>query len=776
MISEHNGVFKLDTKETSYIFRISQFGHVLGEYYGNKIIDKDDYSFSKEKWSFMMGTSTAYDDKINSNYSLDSLSLEVSTVGKGDYKEPSIMINTSKGFVLDLKYVSFEIKSQFIPLKDLPSFYGNAEELIIKLYDEVQQIEVELHYVVFFETNVIGRYTKITNKGKETISLNKAMSMQLEMPNKKFSLLNLYGCRGSEGNKSLTKLDHLTYICDSKTGNSSNRHNPFFMLISEDASFNQGEVYGFNLIYSGNHIEMVEHSTFDKVRVQTGINPYCFQWNLTSEESFETPYAILTYSNKGINKASQNFHDFINDNVISGIYKHKERPVVINNWEVTGMKFKQSDISTISKEAKKFGIDLCVLDDGWFGRRNDDTKGLGDFDENKKKLPSGLKGLAKKINSIGLKFGLWFEPEMISENSKLFEEHPDWAISTKERKSSQGRHQLVLDYTRKEVRDYIVDSINKVLESANIEYVKWDMNRNISDFSSEIFSNGELFHRYMIGLYDVISRITKNNPKVLFEGCASGGNRFDLGILCYMSQIWTSDDTDAYERISIQSGMALGYPLSTLSNHVSASPSHQVLRFTPLDTRFNVASFGILGFEMDLSHLNKVERKAIISAMSFYKKHKALFQYGDFYQMSDIKKDNHAIWVIESKDKNEALVGYFNGLQRVNESIDILRTNSLEENAMYKIEVRHQDLNIKMFGSLINMLLPIRLNENGLIINTVAKHKTISGENESYILSGGALNSGALKLQQQWMGTGIDNTVRCLGDFGSRVYYIKKIS
>lgn len=772
MIKYLNDIFKIDTKNTSYIIRISKFNHVFNDYYGSKIIDEDNFEFSKEKYATTGGTTVTYLEE-DCNYILDNYSLEVSSPGKGDFKEPSIIIDNTKDFILDLKYQNYEIKECFTPLKDLPSPHGKLEELILHLKDTLHDIYVELHYIVDEENDIIIRNSVIKNNMNHPIYLNKVMSMQLEMVNKDFTLTSLYGGWGFEGQKSKIKLDHNIIVIDSKTGNSSNRHNPFIMLSSKDSSYNHGEVYAFNLIYSGNHYEMIEHSSFNKVRIQTGINPYCFKYELKENEVFETPYAVMTYSNNGSNKASQNMHNFILNHILVEHHKDTNTPILINNWEATYMDFKEANLKAIIRSAKKLNLEMFVLDDGWFGRRTDDTKGLGDYNVNKKKLSQGLKGIAKYANNNGLQFGLWFEPEMVNEDSALYEKHPEWIIHCEGRTPSTGRHQYVLDLSIKEVQDYIIENVNKILDSNPISYVKWDMNRHISDVSSIHFHGGEMYHRYMIGFYRLLKEIILTHPNVYFEGCASGGNRFDLGMLRYFDQIWTSDDTDAYERINIQSGYSLAYPLRCLSNHVSAAPSHSVLRYTPIDTRFNVAMFGALGYELDLSTLQPFEKTSVLAQVEFYKAHRELIRTGDFYQLSDIKEDGIAKWLIVSKDKNEAIFGYFNFLQKMNTSIDEVKLVGLHKDKMYEFEVRHQEHNLHMFGGLINHVLPFKVNERGALINEVAKYKTMPGETESYVLSGSALMSGALKLNQQWMGTGFNDKVRALGDFGSRVYYIK---
>lgn len=775
MIKFQNNVFKLDTKNTSYIFNVSSFGHLLSQYYGKYIFDHDNYDFLLDKYAYSAGTCTVYDDQKDYSYCLDLKGLEISSVGKGDYKEPSILIKVDNNYILDLKYVSHIINKQITPLTQLADIHGEMEELIITLVDNVKNIKVDLKYIVDFENDVIVRNILISNLSWKLIKIFKAASMQLELNNQNFVLQSLYGGWGFEGQVNQIKLDHGIYINDSKTGNSSNRHNPFFLLKENNATNSHGSVYGFNLIYSGNHQELVEHSSFDKVRIQLGINPFCFEYHLRPNETFETPYAIMTYSDKGINGMSQNMHDFIRQRVLKINHKNQYPSILINNWEATYMNFTQSKIKAIINSAKKFGIEMFVLDDGWFSNRIDDFRGLGDYDVNKKKLPIGLDGLAKYVNKKGMKFGLWFEPEMVNQDSKLYRLHPDWAIKSDDYQPSLGRHQLVLDLTKKEVQDYIIENVNNILNHANIKYVKWDMNRHISDVATSNFEIGEFYHRYILGLYRVLDNIINNHPDVYFEGCASGGNRFDLGVLTYFDSIWSSDDTDAFERLNIQNGLSLAYPLKTISNHLSACPSHSVLRNTPFETRFNVACFGAFGYELDLSTLLPYEEKMVIEQVKFYKSHRALICDGDFYRFKDIKNDNYCLWMVVSKDKKEAILGYYNGLQKINPPIDQIKLDGLIDEWQYEIKVRRQVHPLATFGGLINMVLPIRVNERGWLVQQIGKRKTMNGEKESYVIYGSDLNNGALKLKQQWMGTGFNDDVRALGDFGSRIYYIKKL-
>ena len=776
MILSKENVFHLSTNDTSYILFVDKSNHVGLQYYGTILPILNDYEPIKEKLKYSYGTSVISENEENAQISLDYTTLEYSTPGRGDYNEPSIILKNNDGYIFDFVYDSYSLEKEEIKLKELPSPKGIFEHLTIKLIDKNTKISAELHYFLDEESNIILRNTKIINNSDEEIHVLKLMSMQLELQNKDFEILNLYGGWACENNKNFTKIGHGIFINDSKTGYSSHKHNPFFMIKEENADYNNGDVYAFNLIYSGNHYEMVELNTFDKVRIQNGINPYLFDKIIAPGESFESPISVLTYSNKGMNGCSQNMHKFINNHIVQDSYKFVEKPILINNWEATMMNFTENKVLSIVKEAKKYGIENFALDDGWFVGRNNDNGGLGDYEVDKKKLPHGLDHLAKKVKKNNMNFGLWVEPEMINENSNLYREHPDWIISNPKIAPNKGRNQFVLDLTRKEVRDYIIENIEKTLGSAEISYIKWDCNRHISDVFDKNGKHGEFLYNYMVGLYEILDKITANHPDLLIEMCASGGNRFDLGMLRYCSQIWTSDDTDAFERISIQSGIALGYPLSTISNHVSGYTSQQLLRKIPLETRFNVACFGVLGYEFDVNELSSVEKEMFKSEIDFYKEHRFLFQYGNFYQIQTFEKSKKTIWQVMNDDKSEAVIGMFNSLQEIKDGYDVLLGKDFIDDATYEITVRKQKHYVKEFGNLINQKLgKIHVSETGKLVDFANRHFALDAETEHYVVKGKLINSGAIKLKQEWKGTGFDDDVRLLGDFGSRLYYIKKI-
>lgn len=662
----------------------------------------------------------------------------------------------------------------------LPSSHSiedKCETLEIDLIDNESKVMLTLYYHTFYESNIITRYVKVSNLSEKNIVLNKVMSMQLDMPNYEYSMITFNGTWAREMQKSVKKLESGIYINDSKGGTSSNRHNPFVIFKGKDTYENYGPCYGLNLIYSGNHIEIAEVNYSNKLRIQTGINPYCFNFNLGKEECFYTPEAVLSYSKEGLNGLSNNMHKFIKDNIIPVNFKNKERPILINSWEAHYFDFDDKKLISLAKEAANLGIELFVLDDGWFGERNDDTSSLGDWYVNEKKLSKGLQGLSKEINSLGMDFGLWLEPEMISENSKLYKAHPDWAINVPYRTPSIGRNQFVLDLSRSEVREYLIETITKILESANISYVKWDMNRNFSDLYSKNLNNqGELFHRYVLGLYEVIEALQEKFPNVLFEGCSAGGNRFDLGMLCYMPQIWASDNTDASERIKIQNNLSYGYPQCTFGAHVSDCPNHQTLRNISLETRFNVASFGLLGYELNLKSLDSLTKKAIKEQVEFYKKYRRTLQFGEFYRIENIYNDNVTTWIIIEGNKESGILMYYQDKQIPHPNDDILKTFKLLEDTYYKVSVRRQKINIKAFGNLINHVTPIGIKNDGMIQHFISKVYSYETENEEFFAYGDMLNEVGFMPKEQFSGCGFNENIRLMGDYSSRLFVIDKIN
>ncbi len=515
MITKHGSIIQIDTKRTSLILRVDGNGHLVTEHYGVRLPPSDDYHPVIEKTAFLHGTEIVYSNNEPS-LSLDNQCLEWSTHGKGDFREPALVIQSRVSQVFDFTYDSDETLTDFPDLDGLPTPHHPDEVFKITLRDSVAKLRLDLHYIVFFEADIIAKNAVLHNDGASTVVVDKIMSLQLDLPNRDYELVNLYGGWAAENHLTKKTIGPGIYVNDSKTGNSSNRHNPFFMLVNKDTGLNHGPAYGFNLIYSGNHYEMVELTSYDKLRVQVGVNPFMFHFEIPSGQAFATPVAIMSFSSNGQNGLSQNMHYFVSQHITRGPWANKERPIILNNWEATYLKFTESKLIALMKSAKDVGIELFVLDDGWFGTRNDDTQSLGDYDVNFKKLPRGLDYLADKANALGLKFGLWFEPEMVNENSDLFRAHPDWAIKAEGRTPSHGRHQLVLDLSRFEVQAYLIESVSRVLDSAHIEYVKWDMNRHIADFESTHYNQGEIYHRYIQGLYRVLKVLTQKYEYVLW--------------------------------------------------------------------------------------------------------------------------------------------------------------------------------------------------------------------------------------------------------------------
>ena len=772
MIRFENNIFKLDTRSTSYIFRVAPNGKLENIHYG-PYLKWQSFDAVMLKNTIILGSCVDYD--TSAPYSLDNVLLEYSENGKGDFRHSPIELVMPDGtYVSDFVYHSHEISEKAYSSEHLPTAYGKAQTLTVILADKkFSNIQLRLSYTVFEESDVIARNTVLVNNGSQSVTINKLMSFSLDLPSSYFDIVTLNGSWIKEAHAHSTPVCEGIYVNSSTVGASSNRHNPAFMLKAKGAAEQHGNVYGFNLIYSGNHYSAIEGSPSGTTRVMSGINPHCFTWIVNPRESFETPQAVMTYSAQGINKMAQNMHSFVNNNIVRGKFKGAERPIVINNWEAMMFNFNRQKIIALADKAKKLGIEMLVLDDGWFGARNHDKAGLGDWVVNTKKLPGGLKSLAKAINNRGMKFGLWFEPECVNPDSDLYRAHPDWAITVPSRDASLGRNQMVLDLTRKEVRDYIVKSVHNILADANIEYVKWDYNRHITDmYSPSLTNQGEFYHKYILGLYEVLDKIFHQlHPNILFESCSSGGNRFDLGMLCYSPQIWTSDDTDPIERLDIQGGIFNFYPLSTVSAHVSMSPNAQTLRSTPLSTRFNVASFGVLGYELDFADLTPDELRQIKSQVEFYKAHRRTFQYGKF-EFVPVDNPNQLSWQVSRG--NEIIAGLFQRKTSAFPYRDRLSVPSADPNKEYNVECVKQYLRIKTFGPLINHILPVKLKADGLIIRTVDKNYSLTDGHETYTCYGDALNFG-INLEMQYEGTGYNENIRLLGDYGSNLYLIKEI-
>ncbi|MGN0442366.1 MAG: alpha-galactosidase, partial [Acutalibacteraceae bacterium] len=547
-------------------------------------------------------------------------------------------------------------------ISGLPAVYADedeAETLEIYLKDTSSDIRVILKYGVLEKKDIITRSAVFCNMGDAPCKITKAFSLCLDIPHGDWDWVHFHGRHIMERLVERRKLFHGIQESSSNRGTSSHQQNPSVLLCSNDCTETSGECIGALLVYSGSFQTKIELTQLNQVRVLMGINSECFSWELKPNEQFSTPEVILSYSDSGMETLSHNFHNVIRNNICRGEYKLSERPVLINNWEATYFDFNEERLENIAKEASRLGVDMFVMDDGWFGKRDSDTSGLGDWFVNEAKLKGGLSTLVEKVKSFGMKFGIWFEPEMVSEDSELYKAHPEWAIQIPNRKPTRGRYQLVLDMTRQDVRDYLFRVISDVLSSADISYVKWDMNRSICDwYSAELPAEnmGEMQHRYVLGLYELLDRLTTEFPHILFEGCSGGGGRFDAGILYYCPQIWCSDDTDAYERTKIQYGTSFFYPISTIGSHVSIVPNHQTGRITPFETRAVTAMSGSFGYELDLNTLSEEEKNAVIEQNKRFKKYGPLIHNGRYYRLSNPMTDKFAIWLFVSENSGEVLV------------------------------------------------------------------------------------------------------------------------
>lgn len=792
-ISEIDGrVFVLNTNNTTYALRVMDESKYLEHlYYGRRIRISTKYSENTksdiadgfiEQHTFAPGNTITYKPGCEA-YTMEDVCLEASFIGKGDIREPFLEAVLPDGSTsLDFVFDNFCIKSGKSSLNTMPSAYdvnGNVEELIITMKDRNSDLTLKIKYSVFAECDVITRSVLIKNEGKKDIKLTKVMSNQIDFDSADFVFTCFNGTWTREMSRFDTRVKSGKFVNSSFTGTSSNRANPFVMLSKENTTEDHGDCYGFNLVYSGNHYEAAEVNGYGKTRFVQGINPQNFEFTLGENEEFESPEAVMSYAKDGFNSLSQNMHAFINEHIIRGNYKGKERPVLLNSWEANYFDINKAGLVRLAKEGKKVGIELFVMDDGWFGERNDDHRSLGDWEVNTKKIPGGLKSLVDEINALGLEFGIWVEPEMINVQSKLYEKHPEWVIDIPGKDHSEGRNQRILDLCNKDVQDYIIDSMTKVFESANISYVKWDMNRIFTDYYSKSLDKDrqkEVGHRYVLGLYRIMDVLTKRFPNILFEGCSSGGNRFDLGILSYFPQIWASDNTDAICRADMQTNYSYGYPLSTISAHVSAIPNHQTLRKTPLETRFNVASFGVLGYECNLCDMKKEDKDAIALQIELYKKWRSVFQYGSFYRVKTFETDtdkNELQWIVVSKDKEKAVGCILHKLVKPNWQYAKFNARGLMEESLYDFYSLDRKINVKEFGDLVNTITPIHIKQDSLAHNIIAKFVSMESAKEQTKMYGDALMYSGVKLKQGFSGTGYNENVRYFQDFSSELLFME---
>lgn len=712
LFDEENRLFYIHTAGTSYCMQISAAGYLCHAYWGARIRELHP-SDAIEKRMRALSPNT---DPNDLDFSLDTAPLEYPAYGSSDFRTPAFEVQFADGSTVCCpKVKSHRMIKGKPPLAGLPATYcedeSEAETLEITLEDTVGGLEITLCYTAFPGYDAIVRSARLKNTGKNEIRIMRALSMSADIRCGGFELLQLSGAWARERQIVRRPLVPGMQSVESRRGASSAQQNPFLALLSPHSGEEHGEVYGVSLVYSGSFLAGAEVDQFDRVRVFIGVNPFDFSWLLQPGENFQCPETVLVYSGAGLGKMSRTFHRFYRERLCRGAYRDRERPVVLNNWEATHFSFDAHTIETLAAAAGELGAELFVLDDGWFGERNDESSSLGDWFVNRRKLPDGLNKLAAQVNASGTAFGLWVEPEMVSRDSALYRAHPDWCLHVEGRDRTESRRQLVLDLCRSEVRGEIERMLTELLQSANIRYVKWDMNRNITEAGSTALApecQREVSHRYMLGLYELLDRLTRKFPQVLFEGCAAGGGRFDPGILCYMPQIWTSDNTDAAERLKIQYGTSIVYPPCAMTAHVSEVPNQQTNRSVPLETRAYAAMMANFGLELDPLRLSGEEREAVKRMVADCKSIRRLVQFGDLFRLKSPFEGNDAAFLYASPDRLEAVAAYFRLLATANAPEVFLRFAGLNPDARYEEtvnggayygdELLHSGLPVRLYG------------------------------------------------------------------------------
>ena len=691
--------FYLDGKDMTYVFYVDNHGYLEHLYFGKRI--GHDLLLYTRRIDTGTGECTLpgiFERVGICNY--NQMGSELTFSGTGDFRESCVHVKNPAGDRLsELHYLSHEILAEKPKMNGMPSLRG-GETLVVHLYDEITDFGADLYYTVYDDCSVIARRIVYKNHAKESVTLDRAYSFALTLPGGEYDMLTLYGGWAHERQQERTPVRRGISRIDSKRGSSSAAENPFLAVMTPDTTETHGEAYGFNLVYSSSFALTVDRVPYGHVLVTGGINDYDFSWLLEPGCELETPEVVIAYSDEGLGGMSRAFHDAYRNHLINPKHVRSSRPILINNWEATSFKFTYEKLCAIADAIAGTGVDTLVLDDGWFGKREDATSGLGDWVVNEEKLPGGLKGIIDYVHSKGMKFGLWFEPEMISEDSDIFRAHPEYAIGVPGRERCRGRYQYMMDLTKEEVRDYIVDSVNKVIRENEIDYVKWDFNRNMSEFYSigrEPERQMETAHRYALGLYDICERIVNANPDVFFEGCASGGARFDPGILYYFPQIWTSDNSDAEDRTTIQYGTSFAYPLSAMSCHVSECPNHQVGRTTPFSTRADIAHLGATGYELDTTVFTDEDRDMVRAQIKDYLEKEDLVLNGDLYRIDNPKYSNYFSFAVVAKDKKNAFLTCYRRLHKRNIGVHTVRMAGLDPKKKYFVP----ELGIILEGSTI---------------------------------------------------------------------------
>jgi len=679
-----NQIFHLSNNKISYVIAIEEEKYLSHHYWGKKINKvRSSADYPRRVFDHFANPDHILDRK----FSLGVVPQEYPGADIGDHREYAYKYTDNEGYQANrLEYKEYSIDQGKKSLDGLPNIYvtsdEQAETLEITLEDTITGMEVILSYSIFKDHPVITRSAKFYNTSNNTLNLNRALSMSLDFEESDYDLVQLPGAWGRERDVVKSPLMRGIHTIDSKRGTTSHTYQPFIGLTKPETTEKLGEAYGFHFVYSGEFIGNIEVDSYNQTRVQMGINPEHFEWELKPDSTFQTPEVVMVYSDKGLNSMSQSFHKLYQNNLIRGKYQHRERPILINNWEGTYFDFTEKQILEMADISADLGIDLFVIDDGWFGERNDDQSSLGDWFVNEEKLPKGLKYISDAIHEKNMKFGLWFEPEMISEDSELYRKHPDWCIHTPGRPRSRARNQLVLDFSRKEVRENILMQMKKNLDEVSIDYIKWDYNRNMTELVS-----GEMAHRYMLGLYEIMEDLVTSYPNILFENCSGGGGRYDPGMLYYMPQTWTSDNTDAAARLEIQYGTTMTMPVSSMAAHVSDIPNHQVNRKTSLEMRGDVAMSGNLGYELDVTKLSVDDKKVVKKQIEFYKEHRKLIQFGEFYRiLSPFDNNNQTAWIFVDENKEEALYSYFQIMDKANKPNTRVKLLGLDSEKTYKLD------------------------------------------------------------------------------------------
>ena len=794
MIRQIGNAYLLETPDTAYLFRITETGHPEHLYYGpafgsGEPVEESDLEALTEKRAFPAGNMISYDAE-HPSVTLEDLRLEASFGGKGDIREPFAEIEYADGSrTSDFIFEKAEIRGGKAPLESLPSAYcdekpeeadgsGRAEgaqQLVLTLKERRGGLRLDLIYSVFPDSDVIVRSASLVNDGEQPVTVRRLMSAQLDLDDDGWVMTCFQGAWAREMEKRSIPVSGGCVTNGSVCGTSSSRANPFVMLHRPETSETAGRCFAFNLIYSGNHIETAERNSYGKTRFLNGIHPRGFSWVLDPGGRFESPEAMMTVSDAGFRGISLSMHGFIRSHIVRGSWKDRLRPVLLNSWEACYFQISEKKLLKLASEAKDCGVELFVMDDGWFRGRTDDRRALGDWTADPKKLPGGLSVLSEKIHDMGLQFGLWVEPEMVNADSDLYRSHPEWAMEIPDLPHSEGRTQRILDLANPEVVDHLIEEMTRVFTESKADYVKWDMNRIFSDAFSKALSaskQGETAHRYQIGLSRLLSALTARFPQVLFEGCASGGNRFDPGMLCYFPQIWASDDTDALERVRIQEGYSYGYPMSAVSAHVSSCPNHQTLRVTPMASRFAAAAFGVCGYECNLSDFTSEQKKEIAAQTALYKEWRDVLQQGTFYRG---RSGNLHEWTCVSADKSRAVGMIFQELVRPNSPGTVYYPAGLDPARRYRVRNIPAKHDIRRFGDLINTQTPVHVRPDSFLHGVIAKFVTMPGETEDYTAPGGLLMNGGVHLKQAFCGTGYSNEVRTFQDFEARLYWIEAV-